>query len=218
MSHVKLEDLTEDQRKSLISELAKVEKTKRSELAKKRKAYEKNREARIQKIVKGVIKIEQSMIQFKNEVSELMALQHSELDEFGMVPTKSKGGFSIISNDGNFKITRSRDTDPKWDETAIKGTNLIKEFLVQQGQKQVDPAIYELLMSLLEKNNQGELEFSKVMLFIQHEDKFTDPLWLEGLRLLKEGYHVEFKKFGYQFFKKNEEGKFKAISINFSNL
>ena len=215
---VNLKSLSESEREELMNQLAKEEKAKRLERSKKRKTYEKNREKRIQKAIKGVSRIEQLICDFKEEIGTMMAEQHAELDEFGMIPLKSKGGFSIISNDGNFKITRSRDTDPKWDETAIKGASLIKEFLVKQGEHQGDPSIHNLLMSLLQKNEQGDLEFSKVMLFLQHEDSFQDPMWVEGLRLLKEGYRVEFKKFGYQFFKKDPEGKFKAISINFSNL
>jgi hypothetical protein len=56
------------------------------------------------------------------------------------------------------------------------------------------------------------------MQFIKHEAEFDAPKWREGLRLIKEGYSIDFKKFGYQFYKKDKEGKFKAISINFSNL
>lgn len=218
MSKVNLKELSEKERTDLMVQLQREEKAKQTVLQKQRKNYEKQRERRIQRGFKGVVRLESQMSSFKEEISKMMAEQHTELDEFGLIPKKSKGGFSIISKDGNFKITRSRDTDSKWDETAIKGVSLIKEFLVKTGQSQVDKVIYELLMGFLAKNDQGDLEFSKVMLFLQHEESFTDPMWKEGLRLLRKGYHVEFKKFGYQFFQKNNEGKFKAISINFSNL
>jgi hypothetical protein len=147
-----------------------------------------------------------------------MEEQHAELDEFGLIPAKSKGGFSILSADGNLKITRTRDTDPKWDETAHKGVELVKQFLVSEGAETAKPGIFNLLMSLLSKNNEGELEFNKVMLFLKHEAEFNDPKWVEGLRLIKEGYSIQFKKFGFQFYKKDKDGKFAAISINFSNL
>lgn len=215
---IDLKNLSDDDRQKLMEQLAKEEKAKRVERNKRRKIYEKNREKRIQKSIKGLLRVEKIISEFKDEISEMMAQQHLELDEFGLIPTKSKGGFSILSNDGNFKITRTRDTDPKWDETALKGAQIIKEFLIERGEFSGDQETQQLLMSLLQKNDQGDLEFSKVMILLQHEDTYQDTNWKEGLKLLKEGYHVEFKKFGYQFFKKDSEGKFKPVIINFSNL
>lgn|SRR5574343_496453 len=213
-----IKNLTETERKQLMDQLAAEQKAARKVQNQKRAKYEKNRESRIQKAIKGVVKIEKLMADFKEELALMMEDQHNELDEFGLIPAKSKGGFSIISKDGNFKITRSRDTDPKWDETAHKGVELVQEFLIEEGAESTKQGIFKLLMGLIAKNEAGELEYSKVMQFIKHEAEFDSPKWKEGLRLIKEGYSIDFKKFGYQFYKKDKEGKFKAISINFSNL
>jgi len=213
-----IKNLTETERKQLMDQLAAEQKAARKIQNQKRAKYEKNRESRIQKAIKGDVKIEKLMAAFKEELALMMEDQHNELDEFGLIPAKSKGGFSIISKDGNFKITRSRDTDPKWDETAHKGVELVQEFLIEEGAASAKPGIFNLLMGLIAKNEAGELEYSKVMQFIKHEAEFDSPKWKEGLRLIKEGYSIDFKKFGYQFYKKDKEGKFKAISINFSNL
>lgn len=218
MSELNLKNLSAEERKHLMEQLAAEQRAERKKENKKRAEYEKNRERRIQKVVKGVMKIEQLMSDFKDDLAVMMEEQHAELDEFGLVPTKSKGGFSIISKDGAFKITRSRDTDPKWDETAHKGVELVQQFLMEEGAESAKPGIFNLLMGLISKNDNGELEYSKVMQFIKHEGEFDAPKWKEGLRLIKEGYTINFKKFAYQFYKKDAEGKFKAISINFSNL
>lgn len=213
-----IKNLTEAERKQLLGQLEAEQKAGRKAQNKTRQTYEKNREKRVQKVIGGVVKIEKLMSDFKDELSVMMDAQHSELDEFGMIPAKSKGGFSILSKDGNFKVTRSRDTDPKWDETAQKGVGLVREFLQEEGSERVNPGIFNLLMELISKNEAGELEYSKVMQFIKHEAEFDAPKWKEGLRLIKEGYSINFKKFAYQFYKKDADHKFKAISINFSNL
>lgn len=213
-----IKNLSEAERKQLMDQLAAEQKAERTALNKKRSQYESKRESRIKKLSAGVVRIEKLMADFKKTVAIMMEEQHNELDEFGLIPAKSKGGFSIISKDGSFKITRSRDTDPKWDETAHKGVELVQEFLIEEGSDSANPGIFNLLMGLISKNEAGELEYSKVMQFIKHESEFNHPKWVEGLRLIKEGYSIDFKKFGYQFYKKDKEGKFKAISINFSNL
>jgi hypothetical protein len=155
---VNIKNLSETERKQLMDQLAAEQRAERKAQDKKRTEYEKNRERRIQKAIKGVVKIEQMMSDFKDELAEMMEAQHGELDEFGLVPSKSKGGFSILSKDGNFKITRSRDTDPKWDETAHKGVELVQEFLMEEGAASAKPGIFNLLMGLISKNEAGELE------------------------------------------------------------
>jgi hypothetical protein len=215
---INLKNLSADERKSLAEQLAAEEKQERLARSKKRALYEKSREKRIQFVIKEVEKLEKAMLKFKMELGEKMQEQHDELDEFGMLNGKSKGGFSIISKDGNFKVTRSRDTNPKWDETAHKGVELVQQFLLEEGADAAKPGIFNLLMGLISKNSEGELEYSKVMQFLKNENEFDHPKWKEGLRLIREGYSIDFKKFAYQFEKKDNEGKFQKISINFSNL
>jgi len=220
METIKLKDLDEGQKQKLMDELAAEQQAKLSERKKKRVIYEKNREKRIQKIVKGVNKHFEVLKKFKDYVGEIMEEQHAELEEFGLIKSSSKGGFQIVSNDGNFKIERSRDTTPRWDETSLKGVALIRDFLMQQDDNASaeTQSKLKLLMSLLEKNAAGELEYSKVMLFIKHQDAFDAPEWKEGLKLLIEGYKIEFKKYSYRFLKKDKSGAFVPMSLNFSNL
>ncbi|MGY0034419.1 hypothetical protein [Pedobacter sp. NJ-S-72] len=68
--------------------------------------------------------------------------------------------------------------------------------------KKRDVKLYEILIKFLEKNQNGDLEYSAVFGLMEHEDKFDDPRWLEGLRLLKQSYTVTLKCFGYEFKKK----------------
>lgn len=215
---IDLKKLSVEERKSLADQLAAEEKKEQLARSKKRALYEKNREKRIQFAIKEVEKLEKSMLKFKMELAEKMQDQHDELNEYGELNGKSKGGFSILSKDGNFKITRTRDTIPKWDETAHKGVELVQEFLVEEGADAAKPGIFNLLMGFIAKNAEGDLEYSKVMQFLKHESEFNHPKWKEGLKLIKEGYSIDFNKFAYQFHKKDKEGKFQLISINFSNL
>jgi Protein of unknown function (DUF3164) len=219
MKDLKLEDLTDEQRSKLLDDLKQVEDQKRHARIQKRKDYENRRDKRVKKMVMSALSFTQKMAAFKEMAAELMEEQHAELNEYGEIKTSSKGGFQVVSKDGKFKVVRSRDTDPKWDETAHKGVEILRSFLDEVVRvRQADKAIFEMFMDFLAKNAKGELEYSKVMLFLQHEDKFDDARWKEGLRLLREGYAIEFKKFSYEFFVKDDEGKFVRVPLNFSQL
>ena len=56
------------------------------------------------------------------------------------------------------------------------------------------------------------------MNLLKHEDKYNDPRWLEGLRLIKESFSNHFKGYSYEFHFKNESGKWQKLELNFSAL
>lgn len=154
---------------------------------------------------------------FKDDVHEAMSVLADLLAEYGEIRSNSKGGFSVTSADGSMRITRRRDTEPLWDERGTKAMELIKDFLHDTVKKK-DQSLFEILLSFLERNKAGELEYARVFQLMQHEDKYTDPRWTEGLKLLKESYSTNLKGYGYEFKTKNEAGKWETLILNFSSI
>lgn len=216
---VKLNDLSPADLEKLKQELA-ADKAAEAAKQKKRAAeYETSRNKRVRSIVGKAEALKSKLQEFKDLVSEEMQAQQEELNEYGLIKTSSKGGFQVLSKDGSMKVVRTRDTDPKWNETSLKGTEILKGFLETKVKfRQTDKSFFEMFMDFLSRNDKGELEYSKVMLFLKYESSFEDHEWKEGLRLLKEGYSIEFKKYSYEFYIKDQEGKFQRIPLNFSQL
>lgn len=127
----------------------------------------------------------------------------------------SKGGFQVMSLDGNRRVVRIRNTEPKWDERSEKGVNLIKNFLITKLSKR-DKKMAGMIVGLLERNSKQDLEYSKVMHLMKYKDQYDDPEWKEGLRLLTDGYQVSQRGFGYLFQEKGEGGKWQTLVLNFS--
>ncbi|NJN27177.1 MAG: DUF3164 family protein [Cyclobacteriaceae bacterium] len=184
---------------------------------KERADYEKDRDKKIADIMQEAIRLQNQIAFFKQKCHEIMDEQAAKLEAYGAIRGNSKGGFSITNAEGKLRVTRRRDTMPYWDERATKGVEFIKEFLHSFVKKR-DKKLFEILISFLEKNNAGELEYSKVMHLMRHEDKFTDPKWQEGLALIKEGYMVTMKAYGYEFRKMTGDGKWENIGLNFSSI
>lgn len=216
---VELKDLSQDQIDALKKQLASDNAKAEAELKKQSLQYEVNRNKRVRSIIGKAESIKIKLQEFKDFVSEEMQIQQEELNELGTIKKSSKGGFQILSKDGSMKVVRTRDTDPKWNETALKGTEILKDFLETKVKfRQTDKSFFEMFMDFLSRNDKGELEYAKVMLFLKYEASFKDPEWKEGLRLLREGYSIEFKKFSYEFYIKDKEEKFQRIPLNFSQL
>ena len=211
---MELNELSTSELKAL---LAQREKDEKSLLQKEQQQYVAERDSRIETLMSKGKELQQVISEFKAEVHTAMEEQATKLSNYGKLNGKSKGGFSISNTASNYRITRRRDTEPTWDERALKGVELIKEFMASVVKKR-DVKLYEILLKFLEKNEAGDLEYAKVFGLMEHEDKFEDPRWKEGLRLLKQSYSISLKCFGYEFKEKNEAGKWESLVLNFSSL
>jgi len=189
----------------------------RSKAARDKKVYEDEKHYVVKTLFDLAKAASHFMIDVKKTCGIEMDKQANALENYGKFPVKSKGGFSIDNADKTIRITRTRDTMPHWDERSEKGAELIKTVLGDSLKKK-DKDGYEMLMELLTKNESGQLEYSRVMILLQNEDRFADARWHEGIKLLKESYSIHMKGFGYRFKFKNKVGKWENMDMNFSSL
>ncbi|MDQ8012014.1 MAG: DUF3164 family protein [Flavobacterium nitrogenifigens] len=203
------------------SELEEILKSRKESEAKKlekeKMQYEKNRDEKVEKMILTAQCLFRELSEFKQYMHIEMEDQAVKLSEYGKIRSNSKGGFSISNADDTMRVKRRRDTEPSWDERSSKAVELIKEFLSDTIKKR-DLKLHEILLSFLERNANGDLEYSRVMDLYKHEDKFDDPRWKEGLRLMKESFSNHLKGFGYEFKHKDENGQWHNILLNFSSL
>lgn len=185
---------------------------------KERQEYEAMVDTTVSEIIQHALEMQDKLEQFK-------AMCHASFDEraialqnYGKMPGNSKGGFSLTDKSGTLRITRRRDTEPSWDERSVKAVELIKDFLGDTIKKK-DLDLYEILMSFLEKNEDGALEYARVMNLWQHEARYQDPRWKEGLRLIKQSYQNHLKGFGYEFKTRGTtDKKWQKINLTFASV
>jgi len=187
------------------------------QLEAEKKAYEANRDKVVANMLITAQNLAKEIAEFKQYCHIEMDKQAIKLSEYGKIRSNSKGGFSVTNSEDEFRVTRRRDTEPAWDERSVKAIELIKDFLGDTIKKR-DQKLYEILLGFLERNQNGDLEYSRVMDLLKHEDKYDDARWKEGLRLIKESFSNHLKGFGYEFKHKDENGKWQNILLNFSSL
>lgn len=214
---INLKNLNAQERKELMKELAKQEEADRKKLEKEKKLYEAEKHSFVNKMFTKAESVYEMLLALKEELSEGMEAHSVKLNNYGKIRSNSKGGFHIENSENTLRVKRVRDTEPTWDERAIKATLLIKEFLKDTVKKR-DLQTFEMLMVFLERNKQGDLELSRVMDLLQFEEKFEDERWKEGLRLLKESYKNVLKGYGFLFQKKGNDGKWESLTLNFSRI
>ncbi len=213
----RIKSLTPEERKELMLELAADEKKEQQRRTKERQEYEKARDVMVQMQIAEACEISGILIDFKARLEAAFNFHEEKLNEYGGIRSNSKGGFSLPHSNGQFRVRRLRATMPDWDERGEKGTELIGDFLKSTIKKR-DIKTYEILIGFIQKNDKGDLEYSKVMDLLQHKDKYTDERWVEGLNLIQESYSVGLRSYQYDFQKKNDQGKWENIIINFTSI
>lgn len=209
-----INDLSADQLEELLKKKKSAER-KRQE--KERAEYEKDRDEKVFAIMQTAKALFRELSEFKTFCHIEMDKQALKLASYGKLRSNSKGGFKISNTEDTIRVVRRRDTEPVWDERSTKALELIKDFLGDTIKKR-DLKLYEILMSFLERNANGDLEYSRVMALYKHEDKYDDERWKEGLRLIKESFRNHLKGYGYEFKYKDESGKWQNILLNFSGI
>lgn len=214
---INIELLSPQQLEALQAQLAKKQAAAQKEKEKAKTQYEKQRDRSIKIITGKARSLSELLKEFKQLISGEMESQHQTLTEYGEIRSNSKGGFSITSSDGSMRVTRTRDTEPFWDERGSKAVAMLKDFLEETAKKR-DKDLFEILMGFLSRNEKGDLEYSKVFLLLKHRNAFSDPRWTEGLNLLEESFQVNLRGYGYEIKVKDEQGKWQNISLNFTAL
>lgn len=214
---INIDQLTPAQEKALLEKLKAKQSKAQAAKEKTRVKYEKARDKNIQSTVKIAQGLSLKLEAFKVAVSEMMEAQHIALDGYGELRGNSKGGFSIVTTEGDMKVVRTRDTMPQWDERGEKGVALLHDFLYDTVKK-ADQKMFKVLMRFLARNEKGDLEYSRVMELLKERDVYDDPRWVEGIQLIEESYQVHMRGYGYEFFIKDPEGKWSRISLNFTSL
>ncbi len=208
------ETLTDDELEAL---LAKRKKAKEAETKRRREQYEAHRDEAVTTLCQQASALSDRLAFFNQQAYATLEDLGQRLAEYGELRGNSKGGFTVTSNDGRYRISYTYQTISDWDERADKAETLLKEVLGDTVKKR-DADLHEVIMSLLERNTKGKLEYGRIARLFKYETKFNDARWTEALRLFKESYQVRGSKFYIEFFERTEHGSYEPIQLNFSRL
>jgi uncharacterized protein DUF3164 len=201
----------------LEAKLAEAKKEQADEEKQERKKYIANRDATVINLCTQAKELNHILTNLSVLAHAAMRQQKQKLSEYGRLRKNSKGGFELKTEDGLFKIRYGYTSIPTYDERATKAEDLLKEFL-KTTIKQKDLGAYEIIMSLLERNKAGQLEFSRISKLYQLEDRYTDERWLEAIKLFKESFRVTGSKMQLAFYQLNAKNEYELINLNFSSL
>ena len=88
---------------------------------------------------------------------------------------------------------------------------------MQASEKGADDPIYQLAMTLLERNKQGKLDYKSISKLYELESKF-DAEYCEIMQLFKESNVVQGTALNYYFSKRDKDGVWRRLEPSFCRL
>lgn len=172
------------------------------------------------------------VLEVKNRVTNLVEavkLFHSWLDgdvktfrdvmrEYGHLRKDGQMSFTLI--EGDFKLEVRSNKVKSFDERADVAAERLMEYLktyISGSVKGADDPMYQLAMSLLERNRQGDLDYKSISKLYELEDRF-DEEYKAIMDLFRESNVVQTTAILYYFYQRDENNVWHRVEPSFCRL
>lgn len=182
-----------------------------------RTKYETFRDATIEQLVQKATELSAEIVAFKQQSSLAVAELYKQAIEYGTANPDNQGNATFKTKSLGMGVKFSTRKIMEYDERAEQATALIRDFLSDKV-KRKDKAIYDLVISLIEKDQDGKLSPANIQKLYLHEDKFDDERWTKALELYKESYVLRDTCPYISFMHTDKQGKWVAIPLSFSKV
>ena len=215
MAKIDLRGLSPEERRQLLEQLQSEEKQNRQD---RREAYEGLRAQFLHDVFMRVERIVSDVAGFKEWLDGESEAFKQTMTDYGQ--TRFEGQRSYTVTDGDFKLeiqsNQVKTFDERADMAAERLIDYLKEYM-KQSEKGADDPIYQLAMTLLERNKQGKLDYKSISKLYELEDKF-DGEYAEIMTLFKESNVVMGTAQNYYFSKRDKDGVWRRLEPSFCRL
>lgn len=190
----------------------------RQEKVDRRAAYEKLR-ADFMKDVKAHTKSVVDIVRdFKNWLDKESGAFRDVMQEYGQLRSDEQQGFTVVEGDFKLKVTfnKVKTFDERADMAAQKLIAYLSKY-IENSEKGTEDPIYQLAMSLLERNRQGQLDYKSISKLYELEDKFDDE-YHEIMDLFRESNVVMATATNYYFYERDKENVWRKLEPSFCRM
>lgn len=211
-----LKGMSKEQRAALLAQL---QSEANNDRVAKRETYEALRGEFMYDVLTRVNDVEQTVSGFKKWLDDETGAFTKVMREYGAV--KNDGQQSYTITDGDFKLevkfNKVKGFDERADLAAERLVDYLKRYMAAS-EKGVEDPMYQMAMTLLERNKTGDLDYKSISKLYELEDKF-DEEYAEIMQLFKEANVVQNTATNYYFSKRNPEtGVWTRIEPSFCRL
>ena len=213
-------DLSKLSSKELAELLEQKRKEEREAGIKRREAYEGIRAEVVQGVetkVRAVCIEVQGLHQYC--LAELTAFRQT-MAEYGQLK-RGDAQMSFTVQEGNFKVEVKSNKVKKFDERADVAASRLIDFLqtwIQGKEDGAENPMYQLAMTALERNKNGDLDYKSISKLYDLESRFDDSEYSAIMALFKESHLVEGTATNFYFYEKDTLGVWRKLEPSFNRM
>lgn len=200
---IDVSQLTAEQKAALLNQLNAEAKSDRIN---KRDAYEGLRADFMHRVEDFLVNVIADTKGFKKWLEQETESFIAIMREYGQVKTQDQRNYTIT--DGDFRLLVSSNRIKSFDERADLAADRLIDYLkryMQKSDKGEEDPMYQLAMTLLERNQRGDLDYKSISKLYELEDKFSDSEYADIMTLFKESNVVQKSVINYYFFRRNAD-------------
>jgi hypothetical protein len=213
---VNIKDLSKEERAQLLADLQREDKQNRIE---RRETYEGLRAEMLHDVETRLMQVVENVTGFhawlEGEVDSFIEV----MKEYGQVRKSDQRSYTIT--DGDFRIEIASNSVKGFDERADLAAERLIDYLrryMERSEKGTSDPMYQMAMTLLERNKAGDLDYKSISKLYELEDRF-DEEYSEIMGLFKEANVVQKNAVNYYFSKHDAKtGVWKRIEPSFCRM
>ena len=213
---VDIKSLSKEQRAALMAQLQQEEKEDRIA---RRETYEALRGEFMHEVKTNVLEMVNAVTGFRGWLEKEADAFTKVMKEYGQVKSDEQRSYTIT--DGDFRLEVKSNKVKGFDERADMAADRLIDYLkryMQNSEKGSDDPMYQMAMTLLERNKMGDLDYKSISKLYELEDKF-DEEYADIMRLFKEANVMQRNATNYYFIRRNpENGVWTRIEPSFCRL
>lgn len=211
-----IDKLTEKERDVL---LAKLSAKKKQDAISRRRNYQKARVKFITSVERRLRKYVKDGKAFKEWIRVEAETYYNMLKDYGELKREEQLGFTV--NSENFRIQVKGNRVKRFDERADIAVKRLMDYLdgwiKRSGNGDGNP-LYKLAMSLLQRNEYGDLDYKSISRLYELEGDFNDPEYSEIMQLFRESNTVEGNVIRFYFEERDELNRWKRLEPSFNQM
>lgn len=214
---IDLSQMTAEEKKALLAQLnADANESRQA----KRDAYEGLRAEFMHRVEEFLVNVTADVKGFKQWLEKESEGFISVMRDYGQLKNADQRNYTITDDDFRLQVASNsvKGFDERADMAAERLVAYLKNYMQKSEKGQEDP-MYQLAMTLLERNQRGDLDYKSISKLYELEDRFGDQEYKDIMTLFKESNVVQKTAVNYYFFRRHKEtGVWMRIEPSFCRL
>jgi hypothetical protein len=150
------------------------------------------------------------------EVEQLVKAEY-ELKNGKKKAVGEKGNITWFNFDRSIKIEANVNDIVKWDSALMTESLTLLNSYISSSMSDANVLIAGLVKSAF-SNTKGMIDTAKVYQILRHEEQIKDKRFQKACELIKQASSIDRTKLYMRIWEKGEDGEYRNVNLNFSNI